>query len=62
MDRRAGHTGRSRVDEPTGRTHTDRPEPVVRFVADPEILERRRALREPWLFSAEDPPGSDSPF
>lgn len=47
---------------PTGRKHTDRPEPVVRFVLDPDILERRRALREPWLFSADGPPGSGPPF
>lgn len=47
---------------PTGRKHTDRPEPVVRFVSDPDILERRRALREPWFFSADDPPGSSPPF
>ena len=47
---------------PTGRRHTDRPEPVVRFVADPEILERRRAMREPWLFTADDSPGGGPPF
>jgi hypothetical protein len=43
---------------PTGRRHTDRPEPVVRFVPD-ENTERLRALmREPWLFAPPDPPGS----
>ena len=47
---------------PTGRKHTDRPEPVIRFVADPEILERRRMLREPWLFRDDDPPDCRPPF
>lgn len=42
---------------PTGRKHTDRPEPVVRFIADEAILDRRRIMREPWLFSPDDPLG-----
>lgn len=42
---------------PTGRKHTDRPEPVVRFVADDATERYRRMMREPWLFPA-DPPGS----
>lgn len=47
---------------PTGRKHTDRPEAVVRFVADPEILARRRVMREPWAFAAASPPGAGAPF
>jgi hypothetical protein len=39
---------------PTGRKHTDRPEPVVRFVLDEERERRRRMLREPWLVTADD--------
>ena len=42
---------------PTGRKHTDRPEPTVRFLPDDEVLARRRMMNEPWLFEA-DPPGS----
>ncbi|WP_425563145.1 DUF222 domain-containing protein [Microbacterium jejuense] len=42
---------------PTGRRHTDRPEPVVRFTADPALLARRRIMREPWLATL-DPPGA----
>ncbi|MBW9092731.1 DUF222 domain-containing protein [Microbacterium jejuense] len=43
---------------PTGRRHTDRPEPVVRFIPDDALLElRRRIIHEPWLFAA-DPPGT----
>ena len=42
---------------PTGRAHTDRPEPVVRFVPDDEARRRRHIMREPWLFTA-DPPGT----
>lgn len=37
---------------PTGRKHTDRPEPVVRFVPDLDLRTRRRLLEEPW----HDPP------
>lgn len=41
---------------PSGRAHTDRPEPVVRFVPD-EATERLRGLmREPWLFAGQEPP------
>ncbi|SFI51053.1 MULTISPECIES: HNH endonuclease signature motif containing protein [Microbacterium] len=48
---------------PGGRRHTDRPEPTVRFVPEPEVLGRRRRFREPWLLPAEDPLGSrDAPF
>ena len=43
---------------PTGRTHTDRPEPVVRFVADDEVQRRRQLIREPWLFTDDAPPGT----
>ncbi len=43
---------------PTGRTHTDRPEPVVRFVADDEVQRRRQMMREPWLFTDDAPPGT----
>lgn len=39
---------------PTGRKHTDRPEPVVRFVLDEERERRRRMLREPWLVTPDD--------
>jgi len=42
---------------PSGRKHTDRPEPVVRFTADPGLLARRRIMREPWLATLE-PPGT----
>jgi hypothetical protein len=42
---------------PTGRKHTDHPEPTVRFVSDDALLERRRRIREPWLFPA--PPDAD---
>ncbi|WP_194410021.1 HNH endonuclease [Microbacterium cremeum] len=43
---------------PTGRRHTDRPEPTVRFVPDQALLDRRRITREPWLFSDDHPPGT----
>ena len=43
---------------PTGRKHTDHPEPVVRFVPDVTVDRIRRRMREPWLFDADDPPGS----
>lgn len=43
---------------PTGRKHTDRPEPVVRFTPDDTTDRIRRMMREPWLFAADDPPGS----
>jgi hypothetical protein len=43
---------------PTGRKHTDRPEPVVRFVADDEVQRRRQMMREPWLFTDDAPPGA----
>ncbi|WP_194411270.1 HNH endonuclease signature motif containing protein [Microbacterium cremeum] len=46
----------------SGRKHTDRPDPVVRFLTDPEILDRRRVMKEPWLFAPEDPPGTSPPF
>lgn len=48
---------------PTGRRHTDRPEPVVRFTPEPDA-ERRRRLREPWRFGDQDPsgPGDPPPF
>ncbi|MBD3943799.1 DUF222 domain-containing protein [Microbacterium sp. NEAU-LLC] len=42
---------------PTGRKHTDRPEPVVRFTPDPDVLTRRRMMHEPWLIPV-DPPGT----
>ena len=45
---------------PTGRKHTDRPEPVVRFVPDDTLLDRRRTMHEPWLFP-DDPPDADPP-
>lgn len=45
---------------PTGREHTDRPEPVVRFIADDALLERRRLIHEPWLFPI-PPDGEHSP-
>lgn len=45
---------------PSGRRHTDRPEPVVRFVPD-AVLARRRVLREPWLF-VDEPSGISPPF
>lgn len=48
---------------PSGRRHTDRPEPTVRFVPDVEVLDRRRRFREPWLLPEHDPLGSrDAPF
>ena len=47
---------------PTGRRHTDRPEPVVRFLPDANVLAQRRALHEPWLFTEDDPPGGGPPF
>ncbi|BDV30641.1 hypothetical protein Microterr_13010 [Microbacterium terricola] len=34
---------------PSGRKHTDRPEPQVRFVPDEPLLTRRRYLDTPWL-------------
>ncbi|MFE5408261.1 DUF222 domain-containing protein [Microbacterium sp. NPDC056569] len=43
---------------PTGRKHTDHPEPVVRFIPDDTADRLRRMMREPWLFPADDPPGS----
>ncbi|WP_162564192.1 MULTISPECIES: HNH endonuclease signature motif containing protein [Microbacterium] len=43
---------------PSGRKHTDRPETTVRFVPDDTAERLRRTMREPWLFSADDPPGS----
>ncbi|WP_341995521.1 HNH endonuclease [Microbacterium sp. LWH7-1.2] len=43
---------------PTGRKHTDRPEPVVRFTSDDTAERLRGMMREPWLFAADDPPGS----
>jgi hypothetical protein len=44
---------------PTGRTHTDRPEPVVRFTPhDDEAHRRRQMMREPWLFTDHSPPGT----
>ena len=59
LDCRTGLSGRAGVDQPTGRKHTDRPEPVVRFIA------QRRGphgddsmMREPWLFAADAPPGT----
>ncbi len=48
---------------PAGRKHTDRPEPVVRFVPDDAVLDRRRVMREPWLIAADDPLyGGPAPF
>lgn len=44
---------------PTGRAHTDRPEPTVRFTPDEEVLARRRIMNEPWLFT--DPPDTPVP-
>ncbi|MGU3644602.1 DUF222 domain-containing protein [Microbacterium sp. C23T] len=47
---------------PTGRRHTDRPEPVVRFTSDHTADRVRRMMREPWLFPVDDPPESpDAP-
>lgn len=43
---------------PTGRKHTDLPEPVVRFVPDADLYTRRRMLDEPWCFP---PPPPDAP-
>jgi hypothetical protein len=44
---------------PTGRKHTDRPEPVIRFTPDDDDAQRRRQLmREPWLFTDDTPPGT----
>ncbi|MDQ2662397.1 MAG: HNH endonuclease [Actinomycetota bacterium] len=43
---------------PTGRRHTDRPEPTVRFVPDEAVLARRRSMHEPWLFADAPPPGT----
>ncbi len=45
---------------PTGRKHTDRPEPTVRFIPDDALLERRRRIHEPWLLPA-PPDGDHSP-
>jgi len=42
---------------PTGRRHTDHPEPVVRFTPDEDLLTRRRIMQEPWT-AAVDPPGT----
>jgi len=42
---------------PTGRAHTDKPEPVVRFVIDDEVQRRRQIMRERWLFTDGAPPG-----
>ncbi|SBS72720.1 HNH endonuclease signature motif containing protein [uncultured Microbacterium sp.] len=48
---------------PSGRRHTDRPEPTVRFVPEAEVLSVRTRLREPWLLPVHDPLGSrDAPF
>jgi hypothetical protein len=46
---------------PTGRKHTDRPEPVVRFIPDDSLLDRRRLIREPWLRGPDTPPGEQPP-
>jgi hypothetical protein len=46
---------------PSGRRHTDRPEPVVRFVPDEAADRVRRMMREPWLVAAEDPPRNPPP-
>ena len=43
---------------PSGRRHTDRPEPTVRFVPDVAVLARRRIMHEPWLFADAPPPGT----
>ena len=44
---------------PTGRKHTDRPEPVIRFTPDDDDAQRRRQLmREPWLFTDHTAPGT----
>jgi len=44
---------------PTGRAHTDRPEPVIRFTPnDDETQRRRQLMREPWLFTDPPPPGT----
>lgn len=44
---------------PSGRAHTDTPEPIVRFVPNDDLLARRKFVREPWL----DPPdGERAPF
>lgn len=53
--------GRLVWTSPSGRKHTDRPEPTVRFVPDPDVLDRRRIMREPWLFGTDDPPGISPP-
>lgn len=44
---------------PSGRKHTDRPEPVVRFVPDDELVRLRTRFREPWLLP---PESADAPF
>jgi len=46
---------------PTGRKHTDRPEPVVRFVSDDATARLRTMMREPWLFAGDDPPDTGPP-
>jgi hypothetical protein len=48
---------------PTGRKHTDRPEPVVRFVRDSAVIERRQVIRELWLLDPfGDGPENAPPF
>lgn len=47
---------------PTGRRHTDHPEPTVRFTPDPDTLERRRTMQQPWLFDTTYPPDTSPPF
>ena len=39
---------------PTGRRHTDRPEPEIRFVPDGELLPRRRRLEDYTLLHRDD--------
>lgn len=48
---------------PAGRRHTDRPEPVIRFLSDREAERRRQLAREPWLFADDlSTPPSAAPF
>ena len=49
------------LTSPTGRKHTDRPEPVVRFIPDDALVDRRRLIREPWLRGPDTPPGEHPP-
>lgn len=47
---------------PTGRRHTDRPEPQVRFIPDPDLLPRRRRLEDYALLGGDRGGGASPPF